>query len=427
MDGGIDTNGEWRALSLRATHRAAGLMEISAREPGAAYIRETSAITVSGLASSRAPGPDLLRALAILLVMLWHLPRPATPAMLEDFKQYSWAGVDLFFVLSGYLIGTQLFSRLARGQPLSFRDFYIKRALRILPAFLTVLAVYVFLPGLRENPTMQAPWRFLTFTMNFGLNYRITGGFTQAWSLCVEEHFYLVFPVLVLILSRLRWQGWVVLLSAGVLVGGMLLRAALWQNAMAGPLADGVVPASLAPTYLETIYYPTYCRLDGLLFGVLLAAFKTFKPDHWHRYVDPRWALVAGIVAVALAVAAFHYPSSLGLRGPVLTLLGATFGYPLLALGCACILAASLEWERAFGAWRVPGAGTIAILSYSIYLSHKLVSHGNELLFGKQVLTGIGGFALYFATGIAGGAVLWLLVERPFLQLRDRILSQRRT
>lgn len=400
-------------------------MEISAREAGDAYVRQSAATAIPGLASSRAAGPDLLRALAILLVMLWHLPRPATPAVLEGLKQYGWTGVDLFFVLSGYLIGTQLFSRLARGQRFRLRDFYLKRALRILPAFLVVLAVYVFLPGLRENPTMQAPWRFLTFTMNFGLDYRVTGAFTQAWSLCVEEHFYLVFPLLVLLLTRLRWQGWVAVLACGVLFGGMLLRAALWQNAMAAPLAGDAL-ASLAPTYLEAIYYPTYCRLDGLLFGVLLAAFKAFRPDQWRRYVDPRWVLAAGAIAIALAVSAFHYPATPGLRGPILTLTGATFGYPLLSLGCACLLAASLEWERAFGTWRVPGAETIAVISYSIYLTHKLVSHANELLFGQQALAGLGGFTLYFVTGIAAGAVLWLTVERPFLLLRDRLSSQRR-
>jgi peptidoglycan/LPS O-acetylase OafA/YrhL len=401
-------------------------MDMSVRATGAAWVRQAAASTLSGLVSSRAAGPDLLRALAILLVMLWHLPRPATPAMLEGLKQYGWTGVDLFFVLSGYLIGTQLLAPVARGQGVNFRDFYLKRALRILPAFLVVLAVYVFLPVLRENPTMQAPWRFVTFTMNFGLDYRVTGGFTQAWSLCVEEHFYLLFPLLVLLLSRLRWSGWTVVLSFGVLLGGMLLRAAIWQEAMTAPLAENAT-ASIAPTYLKAIYYPTYTRLDGLLFGVLLAAFKVFKPDLWRRYADSRWALIAGIASITLAVFVFHYPATPGLKGPTLTLLGATFGYPLLAFGCACILAASLEWERAFGAWRVPGAGTIAILSYSIYLSHKLTSHANELLFGKESITGVGGFALYFLSSIVVGALLWLAVERPFLLLRDRILQPKRT
>jgi len=399
-------------------------MELSARDASSVGVRENAATTISGLASARAAGPDLLRALAILLVMLWHLPRPATPALLQDLRLYGWTGVDLFFVLSGYLIGTQLLSRIARGQPLSFQDFYLRRAFRILPAFLTVLALYFLLPGVRENPAMHAPWRFLTFTVNFGLDYRETA-FTQAWSLCVEEHFYLLFPLLVLLLTRLRWQGWAVVLSCGVLLGGMLLRATLWQHALGAQVAEGAT-AGVGPVYLETIYYPTYCRLDGLLFGVLLAAFKVFKPDLWRRYVDPRWALIVGVVAVALAVAIFHYPTTPFLRGAALTLLGATFGYPLFSLGCACVLAASLEWERAFGSWRVPGAGTIAILSYSIYLTHKLATHAAASLLGKETMAGIGGFAIYFAVSIGAGAVLWLLVERPFLLLRDRIVARRR-
>ena len=374
------------------------------------------AVAVRELASSRAAGPDLLRALAILLVLLWHLPRPATPVALEWLKPYGWTGVDLFFVLSGYLIGTQLLSRLARGHTPSLRTFYLKRALRILPAFLAVLALYFLLPGIRDE-SRQPLWRFLTFTMNFGLDYRVTGAFTSAWSLCVEEHFYLLFPLLVLLLSRLRWRGWVVLLSCGVLVGGMLFRAVLWQNAMTGPLADG----ARAPVYLQAIYYPTYCRLDGLLFGVLLAAFRAFRPDEWRRYADPRWALVAGIAALALAISSFHYPGSPSFWGPVLTVTGATIGYPLFALGCACLLAASLEWARVFGHWRVPGAGALAIISYSVYLTHKLVADGAHLLLGKQAMSGFGGFAIYFAASLAAGALLWLTVERPFLLLRDRI------
>ena len=401
-------------------------METLAHDTGSVGVDRVVATSVHGLTSSRAFGPDLLRALAILLVMLWHLPRPATPVFLQGLKQYGWTGVDLFFVLSGYLIGTQLLSRLARGQRLSLRDFYLRRALRILPAFLVVLALYIFLPGIRENATMQAPWRFLTFTMNFGLDYSVTGAFTQAWSLCVEEHFYVAFPLLVLILSRLRWQGWAVVLACGVLVGGMLLRAALWQDAMVEPLAEGAF-RRLSPTYLQAIYYPTYCRLDGLLFGVLLAACKVFRPDQWRRHMDPRWALILGLAALGLVGIIFQYPIAPGFsgRGPMLTQVGATFAYPLLSLGFACLLAASLEWERAFGHWRVPGAGTVAIISYSIYLTHKLVAHGVELVLGKQALTGWEGCALYFSASIAGGALLWLTVERPLLLLRDRICPPR--
>jgi hypothetical protein len=96
-------------------------------------------------------------------------------------------------------------------------EFYLKRSFRILPAFLAVLALYPFVPILREGTQPQPTWRFLTFTMNFGLDYRVTGAFTHAWSLCVEEHFDLVLPALVLLLRKLHWRGWIVLIAGGLL------------------------------------------------------------------------------------------------------------------------------------------------------------------------------------------------------------------
>src|SRR5687768_10710729 len=136
----------------------------------------------SALSHPRSAGPDLLRAVAILLVMLWHVPRPSRLDALEGLRAYSWTGVDLFFVLSGFLIGTQLLAPIARQQRPSLRDFYVKRSFRILPAFLFVLALYMFIPVLREGSALQPAWRFLTFTMNFALDYRATGAFTHAWS-----------------------------------------------------------------------------------------------------------------------------------------------------------------------------------------------------------------------------------------------------
>lgn len=114
------------------------------------------------------PGLDLLRAVAIAWVMLFH--SFVVGGLGEDFawlSRYGWAGVDIFFVLSGYLIGNQLLRPLHRGQPLALGAFYARRAWRILPAFALVLAVDACFPALREAPGLQ-PWRqFATFTMNF--------------------------------------------------------------------------------------------------------------------------------------------------------------------------------------------------------------------------------------------------------------------
>ena len=370
----------------------------------------------------RLAGPDLLRAVAILLVMLWHLPRPARLPILQGLREYSWTGVDLFFVLSGYLIGMQLLGPLARGQPLQLAAFYLKRSLRILPAFWVVLAVYVFFPEAGEGSRMQPAWRFLTFTMNFGLDYTVTDTFTQAWSLCVEEHFYLLLPTLVLLLSRARSRAPIIALVVGILLGGMLLRAMLWMPLAAATAAEARHP--FGPAYLEAIYYPSYCRLDALLCGVLLAAFRCFYPKHWQRYARPGPTLLLGLAAIILAAYLFHWPSLPFIGGPSLSLLGATLGYPLFAVGCACLLSASLHWEQWSPSWHVPGAAAIATISYSLYLSHKLTSHLTQRWLDPVDLRGISGLAIYFGSSIAVAAVLWVLVERPPLLLRNRLLKR---
>ena len=146
----------------------------------------------------RQPGLDLLRALAIIVVVVYH-------AALFGFKlpgrvdRFDWIGVDLFFVLSGYLIGGQLLAPLARGQRIKLGRFFTRRALRIMPAYFVVLAIYFLLPPWREYSEMSQPlWKFLLSVQNIALH----GGtaFSHAWSLAVEDQFYLALPFLLLFL-----------------------------------------------------------------------------------------------------------------------------------------------------------------------------------------------------------------------------------
>src|SRR5438105_6302359 len=146
----------------------------------------------------RQPGLDILRALAIIVVVIYH-------AALFGFKlpgrvdRFGWIGVDLFFVLSGYLIGGQLLAPLARDQSINLGRFFARRALRVMPAYFVVLAIYIFLPSWREYPEMY-PWsKFLLSVQNVGLH----GGtaFSNAWSLAVEDQFYLFLPFILLFLK----------------------------------------------------------------------------------------------------------------------------------------------------------------------------------------------------------------------------------
>src|SRR6201982_420969 len=116
----------------------------------------------------RQPGLDLLRALAIIVVVIYH-------AALFGFKlpgrvdRFGWIGVDLFFVLSGYLIGGQLLSQLARSSSIKLGRFFARRALRILRAYLVILVIYMFLPSWREYREISPIWKFLVSVQNIGL------------------------------------------------------------------------------------------------------------------------------------------------------------------------------------------------------------------------------------------------------------------
>lgn len=200
--------------------------------------------------------------------------------MLSTVRPYAWLGVDIFFVLSGYLIGTQLIARAAAGQPVSLTIFYLNRAFRILPAYFLVLTIYFVVPTIREAPDLPPLWRYLTFTLNFDLDY--TGAFTHAWSLCVEEHFYLLFPLLVMVLAKLGRPSVAMSLVIVTLVLGVTLRVTLWNRWITPILASGTYD-DLKPTYMREIYYPRYSRVDGLLVGVCLATVRIFYPDRWAR------------------------------------------------------------------------------------------------------------------------------------------------
>jgi peptidoglycan/LPS O-acetylase OafA/YrhL len=374
---------------------------------------------------SRAAGPDLLRALAILLVMLWHLPAAATPVLLTGLKVYGWIGVDLFFVLSGYLIGTQLLTPFARGERLDLRGFYLRRSFRILPAFLVVLVLYASFPALWEAPDIQPLWRFVTFTMNFDLAYQLKGTFSHAWSLCVEAQFYLILPLLLLLFGRLRSATPVLVVGIAIVLVGMVLRFAIWNEVIGAKLETGNYKG-LGFFYLEDIYYPTYCRLDGLVFGVLLATAKVFWPEIWRRHADSRVMFASGAVSLAVSVALVAYRGALAptqAHLPTLSLPGAVAAYPLLAFGCALILASLIKAEALLSRWHLPGVSLIAAVSYSLYLTHKLVMHLDGLVIGTDRLQGWTGLLVYFGTSLVAAGALWSAIERPFLRFRSSILT----
>jgi peptidoglycan/LPS O-acetylase OafA/YrhL len=202
------------------------------------------------------PELDGIRGLAVCMVFADHMlggwATPAdtlarVPALVRFILGHGWLGVDLFFVLSGFLITGILLD--SREKPNYFRNFYARRFLRIIPLYYTVIAVMWLCYG---GPARYFVLSYL-FLANFASAFRanVPHGAGVFWSLAVEEHFYLLWPLLVRILSRRN----LALFAFGVVVFVPTLR--LW--------------AESARISYEAIYSYSYFRFDGLALGALLA------------------------------------------------------------------------------------------------------------------------------------------------------------
>ena len=358
-----------------------------------------------------------MRGIAILWVMLFHFRFSCAPPALHGLARTGWMGVDLFFVLSGYLIGSQLLRPYPAGKAPSLPDFYLRRAFRILPAYLTVLALYLAVPVFREASGLSPTWQFLTFTENFRIDYFNQQAFSHVWSLCVEEHFYLVLPALVLVLMRKPGLGKSLTVILGILIFGIAIRGYIFNHQLAAGLGSAD-RENFTTLYIEKIYYPTYTRLDGLLMGVVLAVIKTFRPGWWQKLMFHGYAvLMSGIACSAGAIWLFRDRFSFS---------ATVFGFPLLSLGLALIVAASISPRCALS--HIRGFAIPATLAYSLYLTHKEIGHLDQLYLGRLLGDGATWMNLVvaFGTSFLAAALLYLVVERPFLKWRERISSRSR-
>jgi len=225
-------------------------------------------MSVDKATSPRIPALDGVRGVAILLVITCHISErfQFSNVYLQCIKAFAfagWTGVDLFFVLSGFLITGILWD--SRGSSTFFRNFYARRTIRIFPLYYATLAIlFIFLPATTPNHVMTRGWLaalelapsywawYFTYFVDVLIalkGFVVTGG--HFWTLAVEEHFYLVWPVLVYKLSRRTLKS----LSISLIVAALALRLAM-------------VIYDVAPT---AIYVLTPCRMDGLALGAFLA------------------------------------------------------------------------------------------------------------------------------------------------------------
>jgi peptidoglycan/LPS O-acetylase OafA/YrhL len=377
--------------------------------------------------AGRIPALDGLRGLAILLVILFHhtLMRQETgfDEVYVGLARLGWSGVDLFFVLSGFLITGLLYD--ARGGPHYFRNFYIRRALRIVPVYV----VFVFFT-LHVSPWLWSDtdlarmgrdamaerseawyWLFLPNVLfaldgNFGHpNLAVT------WSLGIEEQFYLLWPLVVLMADRRRLM-WT---CAALVVAAPVIRTAFVLGG-----ADPIVP-----------YVLPFCRMDALAAGawVALACRSTTgtapKLRGWARVVLPAAA------AVVFGIWWLEDPLSDGdWAEPVMQ----SVGYTALALLFAALLALAVlapPTSRLARALSAPPLRMFGRYSYALYLFHVPVrrfirdEYFPVASFPTWLDSPLPGQLLFYVVATAPALALawvsWHALEAPILKLRRRV------
>ena len=337
---------------------------------------------------------DGLRAIAIALVMAFHFGR----------LRSGWMGVDLFFVLSGFLITGICLDH--RG-PRFYIPFYGRRVLRILPPYtLAIAIVALILPLITKRPPHGLFW-LATFTTNVGASTAgtwdaIPKGSLHFWSLAVEEQFYVLWPLTVAVLSTNR----LALVAAAAVPLALGIRAWLLLHGASWIAAYTLTPA----------------RMDTLALGALLAiAYRTRGvPSIFQRLGNGSlWAWIGGLVAVSFGVALVSPETDQG-GGIALQ----TIGYSVIALLATTTLASTLAADPSSGlrtVLRHPALRSVGRLSYGMYLFHvplrdAVLSSGLTLptsLIGRCAVAALLSVITY---GLA--ALSWRLAEQPALALK---------
>ena len=369
--------------------------------------------------SVRIPALDGLRGIAILLVLLRHAIFGVTSVQgIEAHSRFasfviacgqlSWSGVDLFFVLSGFLIGGILLD--VRSSPRYFQTFYIRRAYRILPLYFLVIGLSL-LPHLlaqfsaaRAAHTTPLPlpwWSYATFTQNFWMAYLgVFGpsGMGITWSLAIEEQFYLSIPLLI---RNVRPRNLVIVLL-------MVIACAPWLRVL---LHSSMTYPGLA----SYVLMPT--RADALCLGVL-AALLVRNEIFWNWLQSNRRTLwsITGVFFLGVAYMTWQGYDALSFAMT-------TWGFSWLAAFYTCILliAVSSSGEPASRILQNPSLmrlGTLAYCSYLVHvaimnaLRHPLKAHFPEFPVAAWLVGGILGIALTLAVA----ALSYKYFEKPLLK-----------
>ena len=380
--------------------------------------------------SGRSLPLDVLRGVAILLVLVRHSPIGAPHAVLLKYPfsvvwHLGWTGVDLFFVLSGFLIGGLLFHEIATRQSLDIKRFIIRRGFKIWPSYYLNIVIGTFLVFILLHrdigETVREVLPNFLHVQNYFFRadtpvYRVLG---PTWSLAIEEHFYLLLPLVLYFVTKgkilpLRRMDLVPPLIIGVIALSIIFRGVM----------IGVIGFDA-----DSHGRQTHLRIDGLAFGVLLAYFYHFDTRLKPLVERYRYPLLAvGLALIAPAV----FLKGGNLFFPVV-------GFTMLYVGYGCLMLVAIfskpnesKLGRAMSSRIGRGVAYIGYYSYTIYLWHMIFAVSPMVRVAKhvpkavpEVISWLALTAVYLAISVFVGVIGSKIVDTPMLAIRDRLYPAR--
>jgi peptidoglycan/LPS O-acetylase OafA/YrhL len=359
---------------------------------------------------------DLLRAAAILLVLGAHLIiYPKSNLFLHAVtivcNKTGWIGVDLFFVLSGFLISGLLFSEYDQFKHISFKRFFIRRGFKIYPSFYMFTFACLLYFIITKKPVgikSCLPWLFyLQDYIRPSTSYLGKFFWGHTWSLAVEEQFYLFLPLLLILLYKVnhtRKQPFWHIPAIFIITGAACLILRIWA----------IKTNSIDPYTFPVASF--HLRMDALLFGVLISYFYHYYFYEFEKAARRfKYALVGIGLILLLLVPWLQWP------------INNSIGYSLAYLGSGLILAGSMGQSIKTNIFTKMLSG-IGRYSYSIYLWHFPIAM-SVIPYLKRAFSCVNNWFVYATIYLAGSIAIGILmskaIEIPLLNLRDRIYPSR--